>query len=276
MASAAYLASTRIRETLGRRGMAMLLALLVEALIALLLLFMAPDLPGVEDGARTTTFDVSTGDSEDAADRSPAKAAPASAARSEPRPQPVRPPEVQPPTPPVPTPPIVLPDGILPMTRQEYRAADIAKVPSRASAPGAAAGSDSGESGSSGGGRMPGDSEVAGKAPNGEPLYAAEWYRRPTRAELSTYMSSRARSSGWGLIACRTATRYHVEDCQELGESPRGSGLAGSVRQAAFQFLVRPPRVGGKEMVGAWVSIRIDYTITNANSGANSGASSDE
>jgi hypothetical protein len=261
MASAAYLASTRIRETLGRRGMAAVLALLVEALIALLLLFMAPDLPGVEDGARTTTFDVSTGDSEEAAKQSRAKAAPERASRSQPKPQPVRPPEVRPRTPPLPTPPIVLPNGILPMTRQEYRSADIAKLPSRAQAPGAEAGSDSGEVGSSGG-RMPGDSEVAGKAPNGEPLYAAQWYRRPTRAELSTYMSSRARTSGWGLIACRTVARYHVEDCQELGESPRGSGLAGSVRQAAFQFLVRPPRVGGKEMVGAWVSIRIDYEIT--------------
>ena len=262
MPSTAYLASTRIRETLGRRGMAMVLALLVEALIALLLLFMAPDLPGVEDGPRTTTFDVSTGDSEDASEQSPAKAAPERASRSQPQPHPVRPPEVQPPTPPTPEPPIVLPDGIIPMTRQEYRSADIAKVRSRPQAPGNAASAENGEAASSGGGSMPGDSEVAGKAPNGEPLYAAEWYRRPTKAELSTYMSSRARSSGWGLIACRTVARYHVEDCQELGESPRGSGLAGSVRQAAFQFLVRPPRVGGKEMVGAWVSIRIDYTIT--------------
>lgn len=261
MPSTAYLASTRIRETLGRRGIAMLLALLVEALIALMLLFMAPDLPGVEDGPRTTTFDVSTGDSEEAAEQSQTKSAPERASRSAPRPQPVRPPEVQPPTPTTPPPPIVLPEGILIMTRQDYRAADIAKAPSRAAAPSAGGGGD-GEEARSGGGRMPGDSEVAGKAPNGEPLYAAEWYRRPSRAELSTYMSSRARSSGWGLIACRTAARYRVEDCQELGESPRGSGLAGSVRQAAFQFLVRPPRVGGKEMVGAWVSIRIDYQIT--------------
>jgi protein TonB len=86
--STAYLASTRIRATLGRRGMAMVLALLVEALIALLLLFMAPDLPGVEDGARTTTFDVSTGDSEEAAEQSPAKSAPAKASRSQPQPSP--------------------------------------------------------------------------------------------------------------------------------------------------------------------------------------------
>jgi protein TonB len=105
-----------------------------------------------------------------------------------------------------------------------------------------------------------GDSEMVGNAPNGEPLYAAEWYREPTNQELATYMPKSLYEDGWGMVACRTAPRFRVEDCVELGQTP-GSHLAGAVRQAAWQFLVRPPRVGGKSMVGEWVRIRIDYRV---------------
>jgi protein TonB len=108
-------------------------------------------------------------------------------------------------------------------------------------------------------GSRPGDSAVVGKAPNGEPLYAAEWFRRPRDVELDPYRSRRAIGPGWGQIICRTIANHRVEDCQEVGESPRGSGYAGGVRQAAWQFLVRAPRVGGREMTGTWVSIRIIY-----------------
>ena len=77
--------------------------------------------------------------------------------------------------------------------------------------------------------------------------------------ELSPYINeNRARFPGFGLVACRTVARNRVEDCYELDET-RGTGFAGSVRQAAFQFLVRPPRVNDKLMVGEWVMIRIDY-----------------
>lgn len=158
--------------------------------------------------------------------------------------------------PPLPRPPIVIPvkPPITPprelpwieMTKAEMAAADVRNLPK------ASAGSGSGA----------GDSEEVGRGPNGEVLYAAEWARRPTDTELGGYLPRNA-PNGWGLIACRTVSGNRVEDCVELGQSPRGSRLASAVRQAAWQFRVRPPRKNGQPLVGSWVQIRIDYqTVT--------------
>ncbi|WP_156679074.1 hypothetical protein [Sphingomonas profundi] len=120
-------------------------------------------------------------------------------------------------------------------------------------------GAQSADAGAAGGG-----SPGVGKAPNGEQMYAAEWYREPTDAELAFYLPKTGRRYGWGEIACRTVANYRVEDCVEIGQSPPGSGLSGAVRQAAWQFRVRPPRIGDKRVIGAWVSIRITYTESGA------------
>ncbi|KQZ69446.1 hypothetical protein ASE06_01085 [Sphingopyxis sp. Root214] len=104
------------------------------------------------------------------------------------------------------------------------------------------------------------DTERVGTAPNGEPLYAAAWYREPRDDELRGYLST-ASGPGWGLIACRTAPDYRVEDCVGLDEYPNGSQINRAVLAAAWAFQVRPPRLGGRPLVGAWVRIRIDYGV---------------
>ncbi|MBB5717531.1 protein TonB [Stakelama sediminis] len=103
-----------------------------------------------------------------------------------------------------------------------------------------------------------GDSKRVGTAPNGAPLYAARWYREPTNEELAGYLST-ARGPGWGLIACKTAPNYRVEDCVKVDEYPEGSGLARAVLAASWQFRVRPPQIGGVPQIGDWVRIEIDY-----------------
>jgi protein TonB len=109
--------------------------------------------------------------------------------------------------------------------------------------------------------RTLGDSERVGTMPNGEPLYAARWYREPTDQELAGYLST-ANGPGAALIACKTVRGYYVEDCQLLGESPQGSQIGRAVLAAAWQFRVRPARIGGQEQFGSWVRIRITYSVS--------------
>jgi periplasmic protein TonB len=248
MATASYRpAANRHRASPGRRAASFLLALLIEVLLLLAFLtinFRERPRPEFE-GGRLTTFDVSAESEQDRSmQRQPQEQEQVK----------TRPPRV---APPVPRPAVELPERPLDMlivSKEVYEASDISRLGSNA--PGYVKSARSG-----GSGRDPGDSERVGTAPDGQPLYAAEWYREPTNQELSAYLpKSLPEGGGWGLIACRTAERYRVTDCVELGNSPPGSHLAGAVRQAAWQFLVRPPRVGGRPMIGEWVRIRIDYS----------------
>ena len=223
-----------------RRTLSFLLALLIETLLLLALLtlnFIAP--PTTKPDGSLSSFDVAP----DSPDQSPTKARKAAAAK----PTPVK----QPPK----IPPKQLPDRPLPMlivTKDVFAASDIAKLGTKATAP------DAGEEQAA---NSPGDSPRVGTGPHGEPLYRAEWYREPTDQQLSAYLPPNKPNIGSGIVACRTIDRYHVADCVELTNNPPGSHLASAVRQAAWQFLVRPPRKGGKELVGEWVRIQIFYGV---------------
>ncbi|MDP1025822.1 hypothetical protein Q5H91_01210 [Sphingomonas sp. KR1UV-12] len=112
-----------------------------------------------------------------------------------------------------------------------------------------------------------GDSAVAygpGAGPGGQRLYDADWQREPSSSEISGYLKTAPPPDSWALIACKTAEDYRVEDCRVLGESPIGSGLGRSMREAAWQFRILPPRLGGKKLLGAWVRIRISWTQNGA------------
>lgn len=163
--------------------------------------------------------------------------------------EPVRPPRPRPPTAPVA--PAPLPDMLI-LTRDQFAASDIA---GKRGAGDDRSGADAGAGG--------GDSAAAygpGEGPGGQRLFNAEWRREPSDAELAGYLPpSGAPPGAWAVIACRTIERFEVDNCRALGESPVGSGLARAMRQAAWQFRVRPPRVGGKTQVGAWVRIRITF-----------------
>ena len=159
------------------------------------------------------------------------------------KPVPPRPPHILLPKPAAPQ---NRPLDLLVMTKEELAAADISKL---------------GKAGTGAASEHSDDSEEVGRGPHGEVLYAAEWAREPTDAELGGYLPRNA-PAGYGLIACKTLPQNRVDDCVELENYPRGSHLASAVRQAAWQFRVRPPRKNGREMIGEWVRIRIEYSRT--------------
>ncbi len=232
------------------------LALLIEGLLLLVLLTLNPWIePEAEERPAVTTLSL-----RDVAEEAPepqrAESEQPAETRAEPqRPQPEQPRPPQPAeAPAVPAPAPTPPPAIVPMDWQ-MRPPNPMRSAERPAAPARPV-------------YGPADNRAAhmrdtarvGTAPNGEPLYAAEWYREPGERMMRDYLST-ARGPGWGLIACRTAPDYRVEDCVALSEYPEGSQINRAVLAAAWEFRVRPPRRGGQPLVGSWVRIRIEWGV---------------
>ena len=236
-APATYLARQRGWWPDWRRAPVLLVVIALHIALILLLLLLAPPQPKGKPSGSLVAFNIAA--------PSPQRA----------RPKPQQQLKVKAKSNPQPKPLVTVPDA--PPAKWSFGdpallGFDLRKVPQAESAPAEMA-----EAG-------PPDSAVVGVAPDGSKLYAAEWQREPTDAELRFYLA-KARYSGpgaYGLIACRTAPRFRVEDCRPIGESP-GSGMGWAVNEAAWQFRVKPPRINGEYQVGTWVSIRIHITPAN-------------
>ena len=238
------------------RAASVLLAVAITALVVLLLLRMGLFTPEPRPSSALTTMTLLPGE-EAQASRTP-KPAPTRRARAAAASAPPKAKAAVPLPPPIVPPPAPTPAwNVMYLSHDEMAAADIGKMPSHRGEQLAAKGDDSGDAdASAGGGKGNGD------GPGGSRLYDAEWYRRPSRAEMATYMPHLSQP-GWGMVACRTIADYRVEDCREIGESP-GSHLARAVREAAWQFRVLPPRINGRPVIGAWVRIRFDVSLDGA------------
>ena len=239
----------RLRTEAGRRALAIGLALLIEGLMLLMMLsFGSEELPGREEEGITVVNLEASEVSEEAPEPSDPEREPPAEERPVPqRPETEAPPPPQPAEPDAPPPPRV----IIPMPGEPPLSTATRPAPSARPVYGPP---------DRGGSSFMRDTERVGTAPNGEPLYAASWYREPGADALRAYLST-ASGPGWGLIACRTAPDYRVEDCVGLTEYPEGSQINRAVLAAAWEFRVRPPRRGGQVLVGSWVRIRIDYRI---------------
>lgn len=233
-----------------RRATGMVLALLVQLLLVALLLTLSPR-PGGGRGDEPIFIGVNI----PAAKPQP-ETPPETAETPSPSKQPVQPtPPVAAPPEPSPTPPVAEPPPVITLPPEVMATLAISPPPPPPRASGPLMGPPAPKAIASDDTPL-----VSGSGPNGEPLFAAAWYREPYDDELRGYLST-ARGTGWGQIACRTVSGFRVEDCIILGEYPEGSGIARAIQAAAWQFRVRPPRKGGHDLVGEWVRIHIDYGL---------------
>ncbi len=245
----------RYREKLRERGASITLTVIAHLLLAWLLFHLAPKLIEPQTSSSLNTFSVSPSDRDAGAPVPETRTAtrkPAAAGGSK---APV--PQKQPDTPTPPTPKQADTSPPTPWQwgdKSLFEGGNIASLPKgEGKGVGSSNGDDRGQDSASAYG--------PGEGPGGQRLYNAEWYpRRPTNAELNGYLRSAPPPGSWALIACKTIPDYRVENCRMLAESPIGSGLGRAMREAAWQFRVRAPRIGGKVMVGEWVRIRIDFT----------------
>lgn len=238
--SAYRLSSPYERQPLQRRVSGIALALCVNLVLLLILMTLGKFTQGEEKAKDALIVDLAP-NSRSAEAPEKTEISPKEVKHRKTAVLPKAPPIVLPAKPTIAVPPPPPPDKAWPLvelSKKDMAASDLANLPK-------------------GGSSSAGDSEVVGHAPNGDVLYAAEWARHPTDTELGGYLPANA-PDGFGLIACKTIPGDRVEDCVELDQTP-GSRLASAVRQAAWQFRVRPPRKNGHALVGSWVSIRIDY-----------------
>jgi protein TonB len=231
----------------GRRTLAISLVVLIEVLMLIMLLSLSGKLPNAQKSQDATVVELSESEEEAVTESRPERAPSAEAVpEPSPRERPPTPAEPSPATvetpPPLPPVPSVLPTP--------FQLPPAAAVPRNSGRPAAPSGPVYGPV-DRGTPAYLRDTERVGTAPNGEPLYAAAWYREPREEMLRDYLAT-ASGPGWGLIACRTAPDYRAE-------YPENSQINRAILAAAWEFKVRPPRRGGQPLVGSWVRIRIDW-----------------
>ncbi|MBJ7527236.1 MAG: hypothetical protein JHD10_08365 [Sphingomonadaceae bacterium] len=240
------------REDLRRRSIGLAIALMLEVIIILAILSLSMRSGGPAAGTRgLSTFSLEA-EAQSASSAQKSEVQTPVTKEQQSAITPPIPPPLLPPVNPVKAPPLN-PDFIK-ISKSEFDAMDLSKLP-------ASGGSGSGEGKGSGQGAK--GMMGPGLGPGGAQLYPVAWLREPYDSELAPYLAAvkRIPPGASADIACRMIEHNRVENCQIIGENPRGTGLAKALRLAAWQFLVKPPRIDNKPQLGVWVRIHFDFGV---------------
>lgn len=91
----------------------------------------------------------------------------------------------------------------------------------------------------------------------------ASWVWRPTLADMAEFNPLRNRAKARVMVqvvlTCRVKPDHRVENCDASHEQPMGYGAAEAALRSTRIFRVYPPRVNGKVVEGAKVTIPITF-----------------
>ena len=238
------------RDDVRRRGFGFAIAILLEVIIILAILSLSMRAGKPAEGKRgQSTFSLEAEmDSASSAEKSETQTPVMKERKSTitpPIPKPLLPPVNQVQAPPASA-------DFIKISKSEFDAMDLSKLP---------AGGSTGSGESNGSGQGTKGMMGPGLGPSGAQLYPVAWLREPYDSELAPYLAGvkRIPPGASADIACRMIENNRVENCQIIGENPRGTGLAKALRLAAWQFLVKPPRIDSRPQLGVWVRIRFDF-----------------
>ncbi|MBN8810229.1 MULTISPECIES: energy transducer TonB [unclassified Sphingomonas] len=93
-------------------------------------------------------------------------------------------------------------------------------------------------------------------------LFPASWAEMPSQRLLGKHNPPRPRYegvSGGALLACHVLPSRRLADCEVLRETPEGYGFGKAAREAATDFRVNPPMLGGQVVARGRVAIPVAF-----------------
>lgn len=104
------------------------------------------------------------------------------------------------------------------------------------------------------------------RAPNPQPFEVLQpnWIRQPSASDIEAYYPKAAllsKSQGSAMLRCRVSADGGLYACRVISEGPEGEGFGKAALNMTGLFDMRPMKIGGRPIDGAFVKIPVRFVI---------------